>query len=269
MKRSNAAVAELNEDNIAAHEQGQALPDPLIITRTQETEMARAVAVHYIDPAKDYLQGSQQRTRVITTAVNALQLDLPIAMSGRQARRLCTKLMNISWAERHRYELSCTVRQLELDPADVIAVTSDGARHKIRIRRIDFGTPGLVKLEGLATKITKLPAYDDDFPEDDEEDEPIFDDDPDEEEPPDEFPTQTPVTIPASRAALLDIPLLRDADNDAGLYAAMCGYRPEGWTGTTLFSSSDGGASYLPVATITNPAAIGWGRTWRTRRPSP
>ncbi|MGQ0594111.1 MAG: GTA baseplate fiber-binding domain-containing protein [Gammaproteobacteria bacterium] len=41
----------------------------------------------------------------------------------------------------------------------------------------------------------------------------------------------------------------------------MCGYRPEGWTGTTLFASTDGGATYLPVATITNPAAIGGATT--------
>ncbi|MGH8585288.1 MAG: phage tail protein [Gammaproteobacteria bacterium] len=261
VKRTSSAVAQLNEDNIGAHEQGQDMPDPVIITRTQEVEMAQAVSVHYIDPAKDYLQGSRQRTRVITSAVNALQLDLPIAMSGIQAKRLCTKLLDISWAERHRYELVGTVRQLELDPADVINVRCDGSLHTIRIRRVDFGTPGLVKIEGVATRITQLAPLDDFEPEEYEDNEPIFDDDEDLVDPPDEFPTQSPVTIPGSRAVLLDIPLLRDADNDAGLYAAMCGYRPEGWTGTTLFASIDGGATYLPVATVTNPAAIGGATT--------
>lgn len=261
VKRNNSAVAGLQEESIGAHESGQEMPDPLIITRTQETEMAQAVSVHYVDPAKDYLQASQQRTRVISAAVNALQLDLPIAMGGLQARRLCTKLLDISWAERHRYELAGTVRQLDLDPADVINVTCDDATHTIRIRRIDFGTPGLVKIEGLATRITTLPQEEGFEPEEYEDVEPIFDDDPDDVEPPDVFPTQTLASVPGSRVVLIDIPLLRDADDDAGFYAGMCSYAAEGWTGTTLFASSDGGASYLPVATITTPAAIGGATT--------
>jgi putative tail protein len=257
LKKMNATVAELNEARLGAHEAGQEPVDPLVVTRTQEAEMPQAVSLHFVDYTKDYLQGSAQRTRVISAAVNALQLDLPIAMNATKAKRLCTKLMNVAWAERHRYELATTVRSLDLDPADVIAVTSEGARHSIRITRIDFGAPGLVRIEGLATHITTLPAFDDDFPEDDEDAEPIFEDDEEEEAPPDEFPSQSPVTIPASRTVLLDIPLLRDADNDPGFYAGLCGYRPEGWTGATLFMSTDGGGTYLPTQTVTNPAAIG------------
>lgn len=56
-------------------------------------------------------------------------------------------------------------------------------------------------------------------------------------------------------ALLLDIPAFRDADHDAGYYAAVYGLSDE-WGGCTLYRSLDGGIYYSPVIQI-KKAAVG------------
>lgn len=53
----------------------------------------------------------------------------------------------------------------------------------------------------------------------------------------------------------MNINMLRDADNDAGFYAAASG--DASWRGAVLFQSADGGETYQSIATFTNAAAIG------------
>lgn len=54
----------------------------------------------------------------------------------------------------------------------------------------------------------------------------------------------------------MNINMLRDLDNDAGFYAAVCGQNGN-WRGAVLLQSVDGGASYQGVETFTRQAPIG------------
>jgi hypothetical protein len=56
--------------------------------------------------------------------------------------------------------------------------------------------------------------------------------------------------------------MLRDADNDAGFYAAGCARNPLAtWNGATVYASSNGGASYSALATITAESTMGYTTT--------
>jgi len=55
---------------------------------------------------------------------------------------------------------------------------------------------------------------------------------------------------------MMDLPLLRDADNDAGFYISASGFSGA-WPGTILFKSEDGGASYAESLVISNAATSG------------
>jgi hypothetical protein len=54
----------------------------------------------------------------------------------------------------------------------------------------------------------------------------------------------------------VNINMLRDADNDAGFYAAACGLT-DAWRGAALYVSADGGANYSHLLSITNPSTMG------------
>jgi hypothetical protein len=55
---------------------------------------------------------------------------------------------------------------------------------------------------------------------------------------------------------LLDIPMLRESDNDPGFYIAASGYS-DLWPGAAILRSSDGGISYATVASINVAATMG------------
>jgi len=53
--------------------------------------------------------------------------------------------------------------------------------------------------------------------------------------------------------------MIRDADDDAGFYAAACARDPLAtWAGASLYASSDGGASYTLLASLPNEATMGY-----------
>lgn len=56
----------------------------------------------------------------------------------------------------------------------------------------------------------------------------------------------------------MNIDMLRDADDDAGFYAAACGADPSRqWGGAVLYWSKDGGSTYVSLASITAAAVMG------------
>jgi hypothetical protein len=54
----------------------------------------------------------------------------------------------------------------------------------------------------------------------------------------------------------VNINMLRDIDDDPGFYAAACGLAT-GWKGAALYQSSDAGATYSMMASLTGNATIG------------
>jgi hypothetical protein len=57
----------------------------------------------------------------------------------------------------------------------------------------------------------------------------------------------------------VNINMLRDADNDAGFYAAACARNPLAtWGGATVYVSSDGGVSYASLTTIASETTMGY-----------
>lgn len=262
VKKGQNAVMSLTEDDLGAVEFGQDLVDPMSIARMQEVEMPATVTVRYVSHQLRYQQGTRFWHRVSTDAVNSVQVDLPVAISHTKASRLTRQIMNEAWVERVRYQFSTSISTIALDPGDVIFVTAYGAQHKVRIMKVDFGTPGIIQYEGLAAAVTRLPLVDD--PEIDDEDESekndeIYEETDDEVEPDQEvIPPDTLVPTSSTLLKMLDIPLLADADNDPGHYYAVApSVADYTWAGAAVFRSIDGGSTYTLYDGNTTPSAIG------------
>jgi hypothetical protein len=251
-KRDGSSVRTIPEDDLGAREIGQDPGPPLAISRMQETDLPTALSIHYNEPALSYQQGSQIHRRVYTRSQQTMQIDLPIAMSSTLARRLTRRLMNRSWVERTRYRFAVGPEYLGLDPGDIVKIVADNATHLVRLDKVEFGAPGLVLAEGVAQRITLLPYLDEIAADLDAA--PIYEEG-EEEPPPDTFPAPTLAPVPGTRLVLMDIPILGEADSDAGFYYAVTGYAA-GWGGAMLFKSIDG-VSYASWDAMTAAAAIG------------
>lgn len=236
-KRGGASVKTLTEAVLGAHAYGESRPDPITLTRTQEVELPNAVSVRYTAQKYDYQQGTQIKKRRIGRSQHATALDLPIVLTNTSARRLAQILMDNAWTERTRYSFALAVDSIALDPADVVTVNlDDGSSHLIRLTKVDFGAPGLLRVEAVAEDAAN---YTSDATAQD-----------------DSIAIEPLSPIPATRLELLDTPIFRDQDNDAGFHYAMAGY-VGGWEGAVLYKSIDGGGTYAVLDAMATAAAIG------------
>lgn len=235
--RGGAPVVTITDDDLAAHEYGQDTPDKVLSMRAQELELTRRVNVLYSNIGTDYQQGTQHARRLVTDAVNEASIELPIAMSDDRAAQIADALLYDEWTQRSRRALPLSRKYQYLDPADVIAVLADGVTYTLRINEMDSGS-GLVKLQCVDEDAA---AY---TPEAVGGAAPVPD---------------TSIGLPGpTKLVMLDIPALRDQDDDAGFYMAACGYLP-GWRGCAIYKSSDGGVTWSEVDTLITASTIGHG----------
>lgn len=219
-------TAELTADDLAAHEPGQTRPAAVEHTRTLETELPRQVSLRYLDADMDYEQGVQYATRLVTEAVNDRVIDLPVVFSADEAAQAVDSVLAEAWLGRDTYRLQLAMPWAKLTPGDVIDVPLAAGTARVRIVQIDDGKPGLRLLEAAAESaaIYQSAAVGQAG----------------------ESPTVT-LSVPGPTVlALLDVPLLRDQDDTAGIYLAAAGYL-ESWSGAVLYRSADGGNSYTTV----------------------
>lgn len=241
VKRGGAAVATILEDDLAAHEWGSEAPAPLDKTRIPDLELPHEVNVLYINSGADYQQGTQKSERQTGSGVGVMTIPLPIVMSDIKAKQVADVNHYNAWIGRSPRALQLSRKWSKLEPTDPIDVVYNAVTFRMRITKKDDAKPGIIKLECVAEDSaiytqSGLGAGSSNIP------------------------TQT-VTIPVQTLGmLLDIPMLRDSDNDAGIYFAACGYR-SGWGGCALFKSNDGGATYGQVTSTNDEAAIGYAIT--------
>jgi hypothetical protein len=237
VKRGGAVAASIAEDDLASHEWGSEPPNPLDKVRAQDLELPHEVNVLYINSSADYQQGTQKSERQTGSGVSVMSIPLPVVMDDTKAKQVADVNHYNAWVARTTYMLQLSRKWSKLEPTDVIDVVYNDATFRMRITKKDEAKPGIISLECVA------------------EDSEIYTQS-GTGAGSSNIPSQV-VQIPVQTLGiLLDIPMLRDSDNDAGLYFAGCGYRT-GWTGCAVFKSNDDGATYNQVFAVNDAATIG------------
>ena len=243
--RGGAQVAQIPWGDLAAHS-GADMPDPLTITLADETELPTVVTVAYPSPAADYQIASQtdRRNRVATSgqlwpiapALNVSRVELAVCMTDAQAARTASVLLWDAFTARKTVKFAVGIQYAGLKASDPVQIVGPDATYNVRITKIDD--------QGLLRNI-----------------EAVFDDGAIYQAAP---AAASPLAVPAqsvslagpTRLELMDIPLLRDADDGPGYYVAMGRYLP-GWSGAMLYTSTDAGATWAELQPVANSAVIG------------
>lgn len=238
VSRGGSPVASIPADDLSAHAYGNDVPDDVVITRTNELELPRRVSVLYMDKDKDYQAGEQHQQRIVTGAVNELTVELPIALTAQDAAQIADVLLYDAWATRERYSLSLPLEYVYLDPGDVVDVTKEGGvRLTLRIVKTSLEDCVLL-VEGVREDVGVYSsnAVGGDL-----------------------GTVSDQVDVVAStKLFMLDIPILRDNDDDPGYYAAATPLSDTlSWPGAVLYGSSDD-ESYSPISSFTTPGVCGY-----------
>lgn len=239
VKRGKAPVRTLTSEDIGAYEYGQQ-PGPLVATtKAQDVDLPRQIRVHYRALSRDYEDGEQlSPTRLTTTAVNDVDVEIPITLEDDKAAQCAEVLWSDQWASRWRHQLSVDIAHADLEPADCILVPIDGRMERLRIVTDSGAVPNLRTIDAVRDDDGSYVSF------------AVAD--------PPNRPPSIVIRNNDTLLYLLDLPPLRDEDDNAGIYAAACRTGVGNhWGGAVILRSLDGGSSFTQLAAVTNEATTG------------
>lgn len=217
--------------------QGDGSIDTLTITRTQELELPRQVDVIYLNRTADYQAGTQSSQRQTVKAVDYATVNLPIVLTDQEAKVVADVSLYNAWVGRVQYQFSLPPKYALLEPSDVITITKDGAAYLMRLTGTKLVRSGMQDVTAVAEDVSSYDFYN-----------------PAGSTPP---TIQPPSTISATRLELLDLPAFpTDGVTDAYLRYGVVGLG-DGWSGSAVYRSDDGGANYALMQTVTAQATLG------------
>lgn len=244
VRRGKGIVATLvdttEQSDLGAHISGEQIPSRITTKKILDTDLPRTVRVHYLSQSRDYESGEQPSpVRIETAATNDQDLELPIVLTDEQAARIASALWADAWASRWMHEAQIDGRYLDLEPTDCLGIPVDGEVQRCRIVSITDVLPSVRKLALIRDDDGAFISY------------AVA------STPPTTSTTPSPTLAGPAEALLLDIPLLREVDDDGGFYVAMRAYLTGGFQGAALYRSVDGGSNYSRVAQFASEATIG------------
>lgn len=191
-RQGRAAVAALTADRLVVETPGMSSWRQ---TRGQETELPDAIKLHFGDPARDDQPAGTSARRSTGHSRRTLDLSLPVIMAENQATALCERELHSAWLGRDRASFVLPPSMLAIDAGDVV----------------DFGpTRALMRLSSVEDGPGR-PA--EAFAVDPQAGAPL-------DRPVTAGPAVTPVVYSEARVALVDGPLISDADIDHAGYIA-------------------------------------------------
>ncbi len=235
--RGGAPVATIPWGSLGTVRDGDTPSEPLPLKVRNDIEVPAFVHLKYSNVLSDYADGLESSDRLATES-NAVQLiEVPLGFTPTEAKRLADKLANDLQAS------LITVGPIDLDrtwehleSTDVLTVLDeDGSAFRVRAqKRTKSG--GLISIEAVlddATVVNSSAVTAGDYTS-----------------------TSTIVLPPQSRALLLDVPMLRDADNSAAAYVAVDALSLP-FPGANLYMGAD---AYTLVSRgqVTEEAPIGY-----------
>lgn len=234
VKRGGAPIRTLTLADLGAHEAGTTPVDPLMVQRTQEIDLPQSVVLNYTDKDNAYQQGSLKVQRLNTSSRQTATLDsTALSTTADEAAKFADVAMMESWVGRTTFQFQTNYQQADLKPTDVVQIDTGPVLHRMRItKRTDFN--GLLKFEAIQDDgliITSQAVG-----------EGVV------------LTSQIGGINALTDLELLDIAILRDADNDPGYYAVASPYGSP-WAGAVISEYS--GGTYSPVATVSRISPIG------------
>ena len=234
VKRGGPPLFTVYFDDLCAHEIGAQMPEPFSFSRTQEVDLPSKVIVNFKNPLADYEPGSEQSPQRSTTSKNPVTDSMPIVMLPQKAAELASVLYFDQIIQRQPRTFSVLKKFDYVEPTDPGWVEwPRGTFNLVRVvKRVE---------NGPVLKFDCVPEDADAY-----------------------TPNVTATSIATGQAGivlvgpstltLLDIPILQDSDDNAGLYAAMAGASNKG---TSLFRSADD-LSYAELSFVENSAITGF-----------
>ena len=233
--RGGSSVVTVDSTLLDARAAGQKPGVQITNSREMDSILPQKVQLKYFDVTREYDTGEQNAERVNTDAVNLLSIDMAIVFNANEAAGKAQVLLYLYWMERYDIAFVLPPEYNNLEPADVITITSDQATYVLRLTAINYTSDG--RLECKA-KFNDAAIYT-----------------PTALGQEGQFTGVSMIISGNTLYSLLDIPLIQDVYDTPGFPVAMTGYNA-GWPGGELFRSADNGQTWDGIQGFEPPGSV-------------
>ena len=231
--RATASVATLTFDELGVGIDPNA--DPLPLTTANELEIPAQMALTYNNVDGDYQTDTQYSDRLLTGQESTSAVTVPLGFTASEAKQIVDGTLLDKAVSSLTTNVQLGITRAALEPTDVITITGDdSSTYRMRVvKRTEAA--GVIDLECVqddSTVFTQAGST--------------------------SGGTNSQTTVAAlatTTLALMDLPCLRDADNQPGLYAAVTGSATN-WTSAAIYDSLDD-VTYTTQTTVSTQAPLG------------
>ena len=236
VKRGGAVAVTIPDADLGAHPFGAESPASVAIQRAQEVELPSRVTVQYANAGGDYLPAVEASRRIVGNSRQEDVIELPIAISPDQAAKIADVSMYNAYIARTTYTFSTTVKYAKYEPGDVLTLPLEFGTARARVVRKEESGPQ-INWEAIGDDAL---VYASDATGGTQQ------------------ASQTQIILPSlTEITALDIPIVRDQDDDASLYLVLTPTTDnDTWRGAELFVSPDD-TEFEQIGQAFQPAAVG------------
>jgi len=227
------AYADLGASNSVGDPQNET---PIEISRSQESDLPKSLALTYIGAHNDYAQVTQTAFRTATSSNKESAAQLAVVMTDDVALQKAQSNLWSAWLSREQFSFCTTLAYLKYEPNDVVTLQGNGVSYTVRLTNCKYDAQGVLKW----TAVGELPAVYTSTAAGGA---------------PSGFAQQSVAYGGPTLLDILDVPPLRDTDTTVGLYMAAAGYSPA-WPGCIVEISRDG-VSYTDLIAIAQASTLG------------
>lgn len=216
--------------------------DPSALKRTliQEKELPKSVTVNHLDPAGGFANNKQTafRRSNLISATKQEKLESEVVLTADQGMTAATVKLKIAWHEQQTFQFATMLKYAFVVPTSVVEVEDkDGDWHRIRVTERNDDHP-IIKFEGVqdaGQDVYETLGVGKSLPP------PV---------------STTPGEVGETLLEIFNGPVMRDQDDEVGVYVAAKG-TGKGWYGYSLMVSTDGGIDYEEAYQSTALATVG------------
>lgn len=240
--RSETPVASISRADLGASGSPDGEDEPLAIQFGNEMEIPAQTVVTYNNMASDYNLDAQSSDRLLTGQKSPASVQLALGMLPAEAKGVANGLLLDQIASMSTTTVNLPLKYARLEPGDIITAPGrDGRQYRLKIRSKRDTIPVLsfdCSLDDVGA-LAESGVTDDDYGD----------------------PTEV-VQVAPTDFEVLDIPLLRDADDTPGYYVAVCPRRSKAsdqWPGAVFvraWSGSDFSQMFITSEACTMGGAL-------------
>lgn len=234
--RDSAPLATIRSDLLAGYQFGASRPDKIQWVRAIESALPKSASLQYPDPERDYQANAQHRNREAGEATNDLSNSIPIVLTADEAQQLVDSLLFEAWMARETAKFTVDDRLLSLVVDRAYWFETPVGFEPLTITRRTRGANGVIEIEAIRNR---LEVYRSTNPGASAA-----------------VPPQTVLAPDEATLILLDIPILLDADDDAGFYWGVVG-SGGAWRGADFKRATDAAGPYTQVEAQGFEATVG------------